>query len=219
MMLGTRHRFGIECYIRSCDGRNIIGDLWLWANGHRIGDEISAIDLPLILYRLSGPLRAQDFRHDVFFDRLTEEQVAEFFFELVFGEEKVTDELAPIGLHFHRYLVISAPDLEGFDSVFLILLGRTDGRDRLIWKYKGTETTHEILLEPDEYDACVLSCFDWLEEQTGYRSPQRDWLALEELQRDELRRAILARHPHLGEPDQRVLLDQAAIEELNRRNR
>jgi hypothetical protein len=116
-------------------------------------------------------------------------------------------------------LVISAPDLEGFDSVFLILLGRTDGRDRLIWKYKGTETTHEILLEPDEYDACVLSCFDWLEEQTGYRSPQRDWLALEELQRDELRRAILARHPHLGEPDQRVLLDQAAIEELNRRNR
>ncbi|HZZ72524.1 MAG TPA: hypothetical protein VFE24_09740 [Pirellulales bacterium] len=217
MMLGTQQRFGIECYIINCQGGFIIGDLWLWADGMRIGDEISGVDLPLILSCLSGPLRLGDSRHDVFFDQLSKEQVADFFYKLLFTEEEFADEVATMGFLFRRYLVISAPDLEGFDSVFLLLLGLSDGRDRLIWKYKGTEAVHEMLLDPGEYDGCVLSCFDWLEKQTGYRSQQRTWLGLGEPQRKELRKAILARRPQLGEPGLRESLDQATIEELNRK--
>jgi hypothetical protein len=165
----------------------------------------------------TGPLLLKNHRHDPHFDQMSKEQVAAFFFKLIFTEEKIANDMARIGHHFRRYLVISAPDLEGFDSVFLLLLGRSDGRDRLIWKYKGNDVVHEMLLDRGEYDAGVLSCLDWLEEQTGYRSREREWLGLRESQREELRQAILVQRPHLGEPDQRELLDQAAIEELNRK--
>jgi hypothetical protein len=51
-MIGTQLGFGIECYVRSSQTDNLIGDLWLWAKGLRIGDEISAVDLPLVLDHL-----------------------------------------------------------------------------------------------------------------------------------------------------------------------
>jgi hypothetical protein len=168
MMLGTRGRFGIECYVRTVQGRNIVGDLWLWANGLRIGDELSGVDLPLILDRLAGPLRLSERRHDDFFDQFTKEEVVEFFLSLIFTEDDSIGEASDIGFLFYRFLVISAYNLEGFDSVFLVLLGRSDGRDRLIWKHKNHPAVYELLLDPGEYDTCVISCFDWLEEQTGY---------------------------------------------------
>jgi hypothetical protein len=218
MIFGIPHRFGIECSLmRSYQGQSIIGDLWLWAKDLRIGDKVSGVDLPLILDKLAGPLRIKDRCQDDFFDRLTKEQVVDFFKKLIFTNEKVAEVVAERGLLFRRYLVISAPDLEGFDSVFLILLGRSDGGDRLIWKWNETETVHEFHLDRGEYEACVLSCFDWLEEQTGYRSPQRSWLGLQEYQRDELRRAILTQRPQLHKPENWELLDQAAIEKLNKR--
>jgi hypothetical protein len=215
MMFGTQ-RFGIECHIRKSQGEVLIGDVWLWANGLRIGDEISGVDLPLVMSRLSGPLRLHDRRHNAFFDRLTKEQVVLFFYDLIFTDRCFPNEEASLGFLFRRHLVISAPDLEGFDSVFLLLLGCDDSMDRLIWKFKEDETVHEILLTSGEYSACVLSCFDWVEEQTGYRSRERSWLDLQEFQREELRQAILLQHPHLGEQDKPELLDQVAIEDLNR---
>ena len=94
-MYFATQRFAIECHVRNAKDRSCIGDLWLWANGLRIGDDISGVDLPLVLAALSGPLLINDHRHDVFFDSLSKEQVAEFFFKLVF-------------LFFFRWRCISA---------------------------------------------------------------------------------------------------------------
>jgi hypothetical protein len=218
MIFGTQDSFGIECHIRSSQPRLITGDLWLWAKRLRIGDEISGVELPLILSRLSGPLRLKDRRHSDFFDPMTKEQIVDFFFKLTFTEDRITDDMMGIGFLFYRHLVISAHSLEGFDSVFLLLLGRNDGKDRLIWKHRIDDSVHEMLLEPGEYDSCVLSCIDWVHNQTGYQSWERKWLALQDSEREALRRAILLQHPDLGQPDQQELLDQFAMEQLNRKN-
>jgi hypothetical protein len=107
---------------------------------------------------------------------MSKDQVVDFFSKLIFTEEKFTADSRRIGDLFYRYLVISAYSLEGFDSVFILVLGRNDGSDRLIWKYKGQDVVHEMQLDCGEYDAGILSCLDWLQEQTGYRSRERDQL-------------------------------------------
>jgi hypothetical protein len=213
MIFGTR-RFGIECHIRNASGGHSIGDLWLWGDGLRIGDEISGVDLPLVLAALSGPLFIGGRRHNGFFDTLSKEQVAEFFTKLVFTEEKVACGLESVADSFRRYLLISAPDLEGFDTVFLILIGSRGGGDRLIWKYKGEPHVHEELLGAGEYDSIVLVCLDWVQQQTGYRSPQRAWLGLPHAGRDELRRGVVSQRPELTEAEQWQRVDQAAFEAL-----
>jgi hypothetical protein len=209
MNFGTQ-RFGIECNVLNTSAGLHIGDLWLWADGQRIGDQTSAVDLPLVLAALSGPLFIRDRRHDVFFDSLTKEQVAEFFGKLVFTDETLADRVAKSANVFRRYLLISAPDLEGFDSVFVLLIGAGDGGDRLIWKCKGTHDVHEVKLDFFEYDICVLSCLDWVHQQTGYRSPQRTWLGLQKQERQKLRQAILLIRPELREPEQWERLDEVA---------
>jgi hypothetical protein len=214
MIFGTR-RFAIECQIRSASGKFRIGDVWLWADGMRIGDEVSGVDLPLVLAALSGPLLIGDRRHDVFFDSLSKEQVAEFFFKLVFTDEKVEESVAEVAATFRRYLLISAPDLEGFDTAFVLVLGTGDGGDRLIWKYKGMQNVHEQTLAVHEYDTVVLSCLDWVQEQTGYRAARRTWLGLNRPERDKRRRLILSKRPELGDPGQWERLDQAAIEAID----
>ncbi len=213
MIFGTT-RFGIECHVRDTASRFYIGDLWLWADGQRVGDEVSSVDLPLILAALSGPLFIGDRRHDEYFESLTKDQVADFFRKLVFGEEPVPDGAKLVANMFRRYLLISAPDLEGFDSVFLLLLGAAGGRDRLIWRYNDSSVAYESYLDPNEYDKVVLSCLDWVEQQTGYRSPQRTWLGLEQARKQELRRLVVQQHPELAQDDRWESLDQTAIKEL-----
>lgn len=70
MITGRQHHFGIECHIHRSQGQHIVGDLWLWGNSLRIGDEISGVELPLILDCLSGPLHLRRDRCDPFFDQM-----------------------------------------------------------------------------------------------------------------------------------------------------
>ena len=174
MMIGTRGHFGIECDIGRAEGHSIVGDLRFWANGQRIGDEVSAVDIPCMLEHLSGPMYIGKQRCIPFLDSLTKEEIADLFHRYLFTEENFSEEVAEVVDFCCQRLMLSAPDVEGFDSVFVVLLGRVDGRDRLIWKYRGTDEVHEALLSNGEYDACLLSCFDFVEKQTGYRAKREE---------------------------------------------
>jgi hypothetical protein len=66
-MLGKKDRFGIEISLHPRYDRFIIADLCLWANNLRIGDDISGVDVPLILEQLSGPLYMRERSHVDFF--------------------------------------------------------------------------------------------------------------------------------------------------------
>lgn len=177
MIIGTQQQFGIEVSIRCVDSRNPIGDLWLWASGEKLGDCVSGVVLPFVLEVLSNPLRLRNERHCHLFDRMTANQVVDFFRGVVIDGTSVPEYIKHTIELFSRYLVISAQDLEGFDSVFLILIGCPDGRDRLIWQVKGVVNASERVLERDEYDESVLELFDRIEANTGYRSPRRELLS------------------------------------------
>lgn len=170
MRFGRDH-FAIQCDIRSAD-RYIIGDVWLWVKGSRIGDDTSVVDLPLVLANLAGPLLIRDRRHNAFFDSLNKDQIAAAFSEWVFSASPILGCDPEIVNLYRRHLLISAPDLEGFDSGLVLLIG-TAGGDRLIWRLKDQLVANEITLKPGEYDRVVLSCLDWVETETGYRSPDR----------------------------------------------
>ena len=45
-MVGNKERFGIECHLRR-SGKPIIGDLWLWADNRRIGDDVERCRSPV----------------------------------------------------------------------------------------------------------------------------------------------------------------------------
>jgi len=217
MMFGSKDRFGIECHLIN-SRKPIIGDLWLWADNRRIGDEVSHIDLLLGMSCLSTPLVLQGKRYIGFFQAFSKEQVAHFFLTLHYGDAQgIPHDSAKIGVRYFRYAVVFDFDMEGFDSVFVALLGKSDGKDRLIWKCKNAEDVHEVVLEVGEYDSIVLACYDWLEEQTGYKSEWRTWLNLTESDKDELRKVVLKHMPKLVGPDNNERLDEAAFEELRRR--
>jgi hypothetical protein len=217
MMVGNKERFGIECHLRHSE-KPIIGDLWLWADNRRIGDDISGVDLPLVMSRLSAPLYLAGRRDVVFLRELSKEEVARLFLTLVYGDEQdIPDELARVGLRYFRHVVLCDYCMEGFDSVFVALLGRPEGGDRLIWKNKNADDVYEMVLEDGQYDSVVLATYDWLEDQTGYKSDWTTWLNLTESDKDDLRRAAVKRMPKLVGPDNTESLDEAAFEELSRR--
>jgi hypothetical protein len=217
MMVGNKERFGIECHLRR-SGRPIIGDLWLWADNRQIGDDISGVDLPLVMSRLSAPLYLVGRRDIALFRELSKEEVARLFLTLIYGDAQIIpDESAKAGFHYFRHVVLFDYCMEGFDSAFVALLGKPEGKDRLIWKYKNAEDVYETVLEGGQYDSAVLATYDWLEDQTGYKSDWRTWLNLTESDKDELRRAIVKRMPKLVGPDNTESLDEAAFAELRRR--
>jgi hypothetical protein len=218
MIIGTKGHFGIEFdFRRQLTEHFFLGDLWLWANDHRIGDELSSVELSYDLDCLSGPIYIRGHRYVEIMDRLSKEDAVDLFYRFICEEDALPEEMADFARHFRRNLVVSANDMEGFDSVFVILLGCKDGGDRLIWRTKESKITHEVLLDSGEYDGCVLACYDKLEELTGYRSVARTWLGLSEHRRDEIRRSVLRQNPSFGRPDRWEQLEGAAMDESNKR--
>jgi hypothetical protein len=173
MIIGDKEHFGIQCDIRRAEGHIVIGDLWLWGEDLRIGDEVSAVDIPLVLAHLASPLYVRGQRHIAFLDSLSEEQIADFLYRFVYSDDSFNEEETAIGHFCYEHLTISAFNLEGFDSALVVLLGRDDGGDRLIWKRKDDGAAHEVLLKCGEYESVLVSCLDYVEGQTGYRAKER----------------------------------------------
>ncbi len=216
-MVGNKERFGVECHLRRSE-KPIIGDLWLWADNRRIGDDISGVDLPLVMSRLAAPLYLAGRRDIPFFRELTKEEIARLYLTLRYGDaHDIPHETATVAFRYFRHVVIFDYSMEGFDSAFVALLGKPDGMDRLIWKYKHSNDVYEIVLDNGQYDSDVLTAFDWLEDHTGYKSYWRTWLNLTASEKNELRRAAAKSEPNLEGPDNIESLDEAAFHELKRR--
>lgn len=196
----NRHR------LHTALGRTAFGRISLLVGGNVIGDSSDGNDLLMALGRLVHPVILPGRIYDHLFADLSAKELIDRFWQTRFGDD-VDDSVT-----FRTYsklvywVVLSSYDLEGFESVFVVVLQQPPGQIKVVWRRKHDSVTSSATVAESDYKSTVVECYRWLSRAADVTDSYFEWLQTSTEVRQQIRASICTKSPRMRLPENEVEL-------------
>lgn len=167
MQAGDKSTFAIECKIRDAIDSFVYCNFRFWIAGEPIGDWDEAAVLGVLMHSADVYMRYQGNRCLDIANNMNTEQLWNHIDRVVKSDAPDDLYLSLEGRYRQRYLLHEIADDSVATVCKVIVVERSDGAQRLLWKSNGSTNIQEILLPKLTVDKTAGDFLYWAKTQSA----------------------------------------------------